>query len=425
MMVGSWCVYLLIQWIRMRDPDSGGALDPGAMGILYVIMGMLTLLVSGAACVAEERAMGTLEWQLTQPVSVTRQWWVKVLTAWGHFLVLGLLLPVALFVSLAGWRALAADSSPSTLLPAALSLVAVLLSFSVAVYASSFSRSTMKAAASTILIAALVLLVPAPMVALTGLRMDQLVSEMESGPVAAPAWEPSSDQVFAVVVVLSAAFVASVIALLLVFGRRNFSRAAVTRRSLGRQGLALILVLFAGSLVGSETVLRMTRLGIQGNFFRMREARTARMRAALHSLLEWQLERKALSPEFTRAFRVAPPNSPSEALKAADGIQDPDDLEHWIRSLAGEVLRSAGVTAHPGNDGDVSSLINYGIPLDRLIEKRIREEAPRTNAMASPASGPMVYRMDPALARRYGLIPKQGEPSAPTAPKAEMAPPPR
>lgn len=417
MMVGSWGVYLLIQWIGTRDPDSARTLDPGVMGILFFIMGLLTLLVSGAACVAEERSLGTLEWQLTQPASVTRQWWVKVLTAWGHFLALGLLLPFALFVTLAGWQALGADWTANTLLPAAGLVGAVLLAFSIAVYASSFSRSTMKAAASTIFIAALLLLVPVPFVTLTGVRMDRLALEMEAGPVAAPAWEPSGNQLFVVAVFLGVVFAALLIALLMIFGRRNFSRSAVSRRSLGRQGLALVLLLFVGAGVSTETVLQLTRLEFLGNSFRMHEARTARTRAALRSLLEWQWERKAVSPEFIREFRVGNSPSRTDILNAADSIQDPEVVERWVRSLAGDVFRAAGVTSQPGNDSDVNSLIDYGLPLDRVIEKRMREEAARTNAMASSPSNPVWYRMNPTLARRYGLLPKGESPPSPSDPK--------
>jgi len=53
-------------------------------------------LLTGSLASAEERHLGTLEWQLLLPISSLRQWMVKVGTALAVILALGVALPIAL-----------------------------------------------------------------------------------------------------------------------------------------------------------------------------------------------------------------------------------------------------------------------------------------------------------------------------------------
>lgn len=422
MMVACWGGALGVRWMRSGDPDASGSFNFEMVGVLFVIMGMLTLLVSGAACVAEERGLGTLEWQLTQPASVTRQWWVKILVAWGHFLLLGALLPAVLYLGLAGGKTAWPENASDFLLPAIVYGGVVVLVFSLAVYASSFSRSTMKAVAATLGLGLLIGLVPMPFVAWVGVRMDRLGTEFESGPVPAPAWEPGRDLVVGIGAVLLGLSVVGTMVLLLILGRRNFARASVSGSMLSRQLLGLVLWMIPLLLVTTECFLRLSRLEVQGNFHRMQETQKSRVRAALRSLLDWQLARNSVNAEFLRSFGLRTPASPRDVLGVVENIGDPGTGEQWVRILLVDVLRSAGVTNASAIENEVHSLVEQGVPPVRLIERRIREEAVRAKAAETSSQRPQYFRMDPFLARRYGLLPKAGSSPSTSDPKVTNPP---
>ena len=116
---------------------------------LAVIFGGMNLLFIGSACVAEERQLGTLDWQLTCPATVRRQWWVKAGVALLLSLLLGMLLPTAMVFSLWGqtrW----ADILPKENWQILVQLEAGLILAALAIYGSSISRSTIKAGCTTI-----------------------------------------------------------------------------------------------------------------------------------------------------------------------------------------------------------------------------------------------------------------------------------
>jgi hypothetical protein len=108
-------------------------MSPGALTLLY---GPLLALLAGSLASAEERQLGTLEWQLLLPMAVWKQWFAKVGVALALALLLGLGLPV-----------LVASISPSFLgvrLDGSLAALVVLLA-TVALYVSSFSPSGVRA----------------------------------------------------------------------------------------------------------------------------------------------------------------------------------------------------------------------------------------------------------------------------------------
>jgi hypothetical protein len=65
----------------------------GALSALY--LGLLALLI-GSLASAEERQLGTHEWQLLMPLPMWQQWAVKAATVLGVSLTLGVALPMAL-----------------------------------------------------------------------------------------------------------------------------------------------------------------------------------------------------------------------------------------------------------------------------------------------------------------------------------------
>ena len=81
------------------DDQSGvgvAARDAGAWLALLGIVGAGTCLAAGVIPIAEERALGTLDAQLTLPFTVRRLWWVKGWVALSTAVCLGLLLPMGL-----------------------------------------------------------------------------------------------------------------------------------------------------------------------------------------------------------------------------------------------------------------------------------------------------------------------------------------
>ena len=103
-------------------------------------------LIAGTTSVAEEKGWGMAEWHLTLPPSALKQWSAKMLAALSTSLVLGLLLPTALFMA---GDALFHQSAARTSLPPAPEIMGwilgSLLLTSVAVYAASISNSTLRA----------------------------------------------------------------------------------------------------------------------------------------------------------------------------------------------------------------------------------------------------------------------------------------
>ena len=104
------------------------------------------LLMIGAGTIAEERRLGTLDWQLTFPCSVQKQWAVKILVAVGLALVLGVVLPITTIwcaVSQSMWANLLETATPLVLFLGICLAVAIVL---MGAFASSLSRSAAGAA---------------------------------------------------------------------------------------------------------------------------------------------------------------------------------------------------------------------------------------------------------------------------------------
>jgi hypothetical protein len=134
--------------IKVRPTVAEGVIGGGFL--IYIVILPLT---AGAIAIAEERGWGMAEWHLTLPPSALKQWSAKMLVALPVSLGLGLLLPTVMY---AAGAALLGRSSISLSLPPASELPVIcaglggwvlgqLLVTSVAVYAASFSRNTLRA----------------------------------------------------------------------------------------------------------------------------------------------------------------------------------------------------------------------------------------------------------------------------------------
>jgi ABC-type transport system involved in multi-copper enzyme maturation permease subunit len=121
-------------------------LGVGILGGDYGVFVLVLPLVAGAIAVAEEKGWGLSEWHLTLPPSACQQWSAKMLATLSTSTVLGLLLPAAML--LAG-QPLLRGNAPGSAAPPVYGLGAVvfgqLLFTSAAVYAASFSKTTLRA----------------------------------------------------------------------------------------------------------------------------------------------------------------------------------------------------------------------------------------------------------------------------------------
>ncbi len=147
--IGLWLAWMIACAV-VSEESRAPLRDALVVSALAGVLGCIGLVGAGAACVAEERELGTLDWQVTQPVPLGRQWWIKVGVAALLALVLSVAMPMVLvLVSFSDaalrnyfhdveWPQFAAYSA------------ALVLVFAAGVYASSISRSTMKATAATV-----------------------------------------------------------------------------------------------------------------------------------------------------------------------------------------------------------------------------------------------------------------------------------
>jgi hypothetical protein len=149
--VGLWLAWMIA--CQLVSEESRATLrDALLVCTLMGVLGSVGLIGAGAACVAEEREMGTLDWQLTQPVPLRRQWWIKLGVASLLALALSVALPVGLVRVSFNDAALRNYFQGVEWTHLAVYGAVALLVFAAGVVASSISRSTMKATAATVAI---------------------------------------------------------------------------------------------------------------------------------------------------------------------------------------------------------------------------------------------------------------------------------
>ena len=148
-LIGFWGLSLLIRKWAPESELGVAASNPYTVTLYAGILGVFIFLVTGASSIAEERVLGTLEWQWTQPIPMARQWRIKVGVATALALTLGLVLPAALVWL--GFDAEALDTAfgQPDWEPIAAYAAALVALFATSLYASSVSQSSMKAVALT------------------------------------------------------------------------------------------------------------------------------------------------------------------------------------------------------------------------------------------------------------------------------------
>lgn len=148
-MLGMWLIWLLLR--SMTTGEFREFLnEPILLMVFGGIFGAIALVGAGAASVAEERELGTLDWQLTQPGSMVRQWWIKVTVAVALGTGVGVGVPAGLV-----WLSYPAERLDEIFkevggLAFASYATGLGLLLIISILASSICRNTMKATAATV-----------------------------------------------------------------------------------------------------------------------------------------------------------------------------------------------------------------------------------------------------------------------------------
>lgn len=144
---------LVAFWLALVVGVFGRAtMDKGFLMLPIVLLCLGIPVIAGIVSTAEERGLGLLDWHLTLPVSARRQWFVKVFVALGVNVVLGILLPGVLGQA-SSW--IAEDKQMVAGIPGEgvpHFLIANLVIFCAALYASTASANSMRALVGTIIL---------------------------------------------------------------------------------------------------------------------------------------------------------------------------------------------------------------------------------------------------------------------------------
>jgi ABC-type transport system involved in multi-copper enzyme maturation permease subunit len=143
LMAGFFCIAAVGGALLYKlRPDWGGPVLAAAYPIYLIVLPFII----GALSVAEERAWGVAEWHLTLPPSARKQWFAKVLAAVWTTLLLGWLLPILVFISTEGlFGGPGFDNGRQLAALVPVCLLSQLLFTIVAVYAGSYSNTTLRA----------------------------------------------------------------------------------------------------------------------------------------------------------------------------------------------------------------------------------------------------------------------------------------
>lgn len=394
LMIGLWLLWLALRHFTQDDELRTTLNQVSAITVFAGLLGTLILLGAGAACVAEERELGTLEWQLTQPASSNRQWLVKLAVTGLVGLILGMVLPAALVFTGFERGALTGEFSnvhPLAWLAYALALVAA---FAASIYASSFSRNTMKATAATVgtlawLWAAIGLPALANIAALET-SMDAAREQWESARnLTPPAWSPSQGtmELIGAFGLLGLAVLA--VGSLLWLGGGNFRRLVVPAGTIARQAIGISTALALLTFALGAVITRLTLLQLQGQWVESQQGLRAQAAAEIRAMAD----RHLLNDEVYRRYGVATNSSPetlADAILASDGANGVHQLRQQLEppppTIRGQLMMDPVLGRR------------YGLEPRQIVGPTA--EAPTTH------TNPPFFQMDLELMKRYGLTPR-------------------
>ncbi len=414
LMVGLWLLWLLLRYLA-KDEDFRSTLNQvAAMSVFAAILGSLIVVGAGAACVAEERELGTLEWQLTQSVPIRRQWAIKVAVTMAMSLGLGILLPLLLLWLGFGREQLRGELGEQSIRVGMMFAALFIVASATSIYASSVSRNTMKATATAVGLAAgfagVIAVVGATITANLDQAFSNLPEKWQETNAGKPDWAPSQELLEGLAVTFLAVIVLAFVAGLLWLGGRNCRRQVVPVRDVVRQfaGMSLLLVVLLG--VCGAIAARLMVLKQQEVWFEMQRMERGNAVATVRGLAS----SGKLTPEIYGQFNVPTNASPlalTDAIIAARGLNGVNEMARiWNeRATAVALLQSLAKSGKLTPEVYLEFKVTTNAPLETLADailyarglNGVNDLVRRLNPSASSAG----LFGDPVMARRYGLVP--------------------
>jgi hypothetical protein len=416
-LIGFWGLSLLIRKWAPESELGVAASNPYTVTLYAGILGVFIFLVTGASAIAEERVLGTLEWQWTQPIPMARQWRIKVGVATALALTLGLVLPAALVWL--GFDAEALDTAfgQPDWEPIAAYAAALVALFATSLYASSVSQSSMKAVALTPMLLASLWAVGALTILGVGVMLDDQWGNLWEFPlrvdgVRDPALlnqkPPTLLQALGSLHQISetgAMILGTIwIGFMVRSARVNAQRLRMGWPTVSRQWGRLSGGLWMASLLGG---LLLVGLGRMRGYYSQLASLNYRREEFIKFATQAEQEGK-LTPEYLSQFGIT--NRPS-----------PEELVDFLirRRKSGWLLQDFNKHFQGKPSINLESIRRYG----RLTSPG--PTTPSTNA-ASPesASTAPMPMMSQELMKRYGIMPRTTTNRAtPMPPKASTNPP--
>lgn len=391
-MVGLWVLWLGARWALAKDGLPEMFVPTFGLGGFMLVAGMfgaVILLGAGVSCVAEERQLGTLGWQWTQPVPFARQWRIKVGTTLAVGLALGVALPLCLVALSFGAEEVTGLFQNESDRVRNIGVVAILILFLLAagIHASSACRNIMSAMVTAVGVLGGFAVCLGVSVALFANTHSEALSQVYvdhsfGRRIPSPDWVPPvwvvrwAPELLAWLAGLG--FVALAVILLLL-AARNARRFEVGVGRLVRQVIALaglwVAVVATGGLLSSWLHTQITLNDLA-------ESRAHILAGIIKTLGKAGQDfpdGASLLASMRKRFRTDPKASPEV--------------------LAESILQERGL----GSWHEISQLFDQDAP-----RKRARSDAPMPQKL--PESKPWLLK--PALARLYGLpVPEPDRPS--------------
>ena len=470
-LVGLWVLSLLVRKWAPGSELGVAAANPSTVTLYAGILGTFVLLVTGASAIAEERVLGTLEWQWTQPISMAHQWRIKLGVAAALALTLGLILPTALV-----WLGFDAEALDTTFgqpewLPIATYAVAFAALFATSLYASSVSHSSSKALALTPLLLGSLWAVGAltvwPMVAtMISITHHEYVlpdldhvTDPEILNRTPPQWLPplgTLQQLFTIgAMILKAIWLGFVVRSARFNAQRLRMGWSTVSRQWGRLGGRLMAALLLGGLLYVGLSQKRAEFDYLSSFRMHREG-------FIQFATQAEKEGK-FTPEYLSPLGITNRPSPealADALIRQQGFRwlSQNFIEHFQRKpVVGSnprllmdpgLARRYGLQTRPTSPEPTTTSTNAAspepaspVPQPMMMSRELMlryglvpqrqpgtpSPTPSTNPAspesAAPTPAPMPM-MSQELMKRYGLLPKRpSRTSAPTTPKTSTNPP--
>jgi len=369
LMIGLWALWLGLRFVATSEEGLRILNEVGSLTLLAGLLGGLLVISTGAACIAEERELGTLEWQLTQPASLARQWRIKLGVTTAVSLGLGVALPGVLLRLGFGREELRNGWGEPELWPLLIYSGLLLFLLALSIYASSICRNTMRATAAAVGIGAGMAGIIGLIILFLGNHLDDRISRnpWESYlPMAPPAWAPTLEFNRVLAGSLAGVLAAVFLTTLVLLAGRNFRRLVVPSHQIFRQlaglGIGLAVAITAAGLGNIQLTILQQRAWLAEQQQEVRKLLVAELRS--HAPADARIS------HFYQHFGVptnAAPEVLVEAILAVRGWTASSEVTQLLRSSPGV---NPTLAVRYGLTPDISQTNSPSIKSDRTAPRR-------------------------------------------------------